>query len=161
MRTKLMTDGWMVMQNQTFLDGTVEQRQIEHNEAVKQFLRADEGTYLPQRFRKREVGSSNSLWVPPSGVSDLQVINVVHLGGQREAKWVFEYFPADGPVSQSVTLSGTDMYVTMAFHKRIPNDSGNSILVAGWMKNWRIPYLISQPTGFLAEVIYVQQRPFV
>jgi hypothetical protein len=31
-RTKLMTDGWMVMQNQTFLDGTVEQRQIEHNE---------------------------------------------------------------------------------------------------------------------------------
>lgn len=31
-RTRLMTDGWMVMQNQTFLDGTVEQRQIEHNE---------------------------------------------------------------------------------------------------------------------------------
>lgn len=31
-RTKLMTDGWMVMQNQTFLDGTVEQRQIKHNE---------------------------------------------------------------------------------------------------------------------------------
>jgi hypothetical protein len=31
-RTKSMTDGWMVMQNQTFLDGTVEQRQIEHNE---------------------------------------------------------------------------------------------------------------------------------
>lgn len=43
-----MTDGWMVMQNQMFLDGMVEQRQIEHNEAVKQFLRADEGTYLPR-----------------------------------------------------------------------------------------------------------------
>jgi hypothetical protein len=27
-----MTDGWMVMQNQMFLDGMVEQRQIEHNE---------------------------------------------------------------------------------------------------------------------------------
>jgi hypothetical protein len=32
MRTKLMTDGWMVMQNQTFLDGTEEQRQLEHND---------------------------------------------------------------------------------------------------------------------------------
>lgn len=61
----------MVMQNQMFLDGMVEQRQIEHNEAVKQFLRADEGTYLPRWFRKREVGSCNSVWVPPSGVSDL------------------------------------------------------------------------------------------
>ncbi|KAJ5713151.1 uncharacterized protein N7483_010332 [Penicillium malachiteum] len=37
-RRKLMEDGWIVMQNQTFLDSTVEQRQIEHNNAVKQFL---------------------------------------------------------------------------------------------------------------------------
>jgi hypothetical protein len=82
--------------------------------------------------------------VPPSGVSDLQIIHVVHLGGQREAKWVFEYFPPDEPVKKGVTLSGTDI-----------------ILVAGWVKNWRIPYLVSEPTGFLAEVIYAQQRPFV
>jgi predicted RNase H-related nuclease YkuK (DUF458 family) len=30
-RKKLMDDGWMVMQNQTFLDNAVDQRQIEHN----------------------------------------------------------------------------------------------------------------------------------
>jgi hypothetical protein len=69
------------------------------------------------------VDSSNSVWVPPSGVSDLQIIHVVHLGGQREAKWVFEYFPPDEPVKKGVTLSGTDMYVTLASQKRILNDS--------------------------------------
>jgi sucrose-6-phosphate hydrolase SacC (GH32 family) len=79
-----------------------------------------------------------------------------------EAKWVFEHFPLNGPVKQSIILSGTDMYVTMARStKWISNDSGNSVLVAGWMKNWRIPYPISEPTGLLAEVIYAQQRPFV
>lgn len=107
------------------------------------------------------MGSCNSVWVPPSGVSDLQIIHVVHLGGQREAKWVFEYFPPDEPVKQGITLSGTDMYVTMASYKRILMTVENSILVAGWVKNWRIPYLVSEPTGFLAEVIYAQQRPFV
>ena len=53
------------------------------------------------------------------------------------------------------------MYVTMASYKRILMTVENSILVAGWVKNWRIPYLVSEPTGFLAEVIYAQQRPFV
>jgi hypothetical protein len=34
-RTRLMEDGWLVMQNQTFLDATVEQRQIEHNDVCR------------------------------------------------------------------------------------------------------------------------------
>ena len=35
-RKKLLEDGWMVMRNQTFLDSTVEQREIEHNDVRTQ-----------------------------------------------------------------------------------------------------------------------------
>lgn len=35
-RRKLMDDGWMVMQYQTFLNNTVDQRQIEHNDVCIQ-----------------------------------------------------------------------------------------------------------------------------
>ncbi|PYH75183.1 uncharacterized protein BO88DRAFT_32327 [Aspergillus vadensis CBS 113365] len=141
-RRKFMVDGWIVMQNQTFLDATIEQRQIEHNDAVKQFLRVDEGTYLPGRFRKREMNKSNSLFVPSSGLPDLKLINVFHLGGQSNSTWIFEYFTPNEHLRKSVLLSGTDI-----------------ICVAGWMKDWRIPYIQGQ-AGILAEIVYLQQRPF-
>ncbi|KAL2840814.1 hypothetical protein BJY01DRAFT_16487 [Aspergillus pseudoustus] len=138
-RKKLMDDGWMVMQSQTFLDNDVDRRQIEHNN----FLRVDEGTYLPGRFRRSEVGS-NSLWVPPSAVTNLQIICVLHLGGPKSTIWNFEYLPPNESVRKIVLLSGTDI-----------------IFVAGWMKDWRIPYVHEDATGLLTEIIYVQHRPFV
>ncbi|KAL5335656.1 hypothetical protein BJX70DRAFT_390569 [Aspergillus crustosus] len=139
-RKKLLEDGWMVMRNQTFFDSTVEQRQIEHNDAVKQFLRVDEGTYIPRRFRKREVDATNSLFVPSSGTSDLQIINVLHLGGGTSSSWIFEYYTPNDSLRKCVSLRGTDI-----------------IFVAGWMKDWRIPYMHGQ-AGLLAEIVYVQQR---
>lgn len=36
-RRKFMVDGWIVMQNQTFLDATIEQRQIEHNDVCIEY----------------------------------------------------------------------------------------------------------------------------
>ncbi|KAJ6021266.1 hypothetical protein N7540_006770 [Penicillium herquei] len=132
-RRKLMEDGWIVMQNQTFLDSTVEQRQIEHNDAVKQFLQVDEGTYLPRRFRKREVHASDSLLVPPNGTSDLQIVYVLHLGGGVNTAWIFEYLASNEPLRRSVSLSGTDMYVILIAYSsdETPNSDRKQNLCCG------------------------------
>ncbi|KAJ0418431.1 hypothetical protein BJY00DRAFT_302821 [Aspergillus carlsbadensis] len=45
-------------------------------------------------------------------------------------------------INKSVLLSRTDI-----------------IYVAGWMKDWRIPYMQGQ-AGILAKIVYLQQRPF-
>lgn len=93
-------------------------------QAVKQFLRVDEGTYIPRRFRKREMDATNSLFVPSSGTFDLQIINVFHLGGGAESSWVFEYYTPNDPLRKSVSLHGTDMYVILIIYSQEASNDG-------------------------------------
>ncbi|CAK46322.1 uncharacterized protein BO96DRAFT_351269 [Aspergillus niger CBS 101883] len=55
------------------------------------------------------MNKSNSLFVPSSGLPDLKLINVFHLGGQSNSTWIFEYFTPNEHLRKSVLLSGTDI----------------------------------------------------
>ncbi|OJZ88839.1 hypothetical protein ASPFODRAFT_130399 [Aspergillus luchuensis CBS 106.47] len=67
------------------------------------------------------MNESNSLFVPSSGLPDLKLINVFHLGGLSNSTWIFEYFTPNEHLRKSVLLSGTDiiwMYGTSAQETR-------------------------------------------
>lgn len=104
------------------------------------------------------MGTRDSILGPSDSIPGLQIIYVLHLGGQTDTAWSFEYPTPDEPSRRRVSLKGTDMYVTLFYNKRKPLTMlDNSIFVAGWMKDWRIPYVHEHATGPLAEIIYVLQ----